>query len=154
MLERVADAWTVVDDGMSRNGTYLNGNKVIGRQRLIDGNRIDLGRTQLVFHEATTEDDRASSTLASDSASMVQTLSPAQRRVLVALCRPLQASASATPATNSQIAGELYLSIAAVKFHLRTVCERLGLRDLPQNEKRARLAHAALAAGLVTPRDF
>ena len=25
-LERIGDDWTVVDDGLSHNGTYLNGN--------------------------------------------------------------------------------------------------------------------------------
>ena len=34
-------------------------------------------------------------------------LTPAQRRVLVALCRPFKDSTYATPATNQQIADEL-----------------------------------------------
>jgi hypothetical protein len=32
--------------------------------------------------------------------------------------------------------------------------ERFGLTHLPQNEKRVRLAQAALAAGAVLPHDF
>ena len=27
-LERIGDDWTVVDDGLSHNGTYLNGERV------------------------------------------------------------------------------------------------------------------------------
>ena len=29
--------WTVVDDGLSRNGTYVNGERIHGRRRLVDG---------------------------------------------------------------------------------------------------------------------
>jgi pSer/pThr/pTyr-binding forkhead associated (FHA) protein len=34
MLEPVGNEWTVVDDGLSRNGTYVNGTRVHGRRRL------------------------------------------------------------------------------------------------------------------------
>jgi DNA-binding NarL/FixJ family response regulator len=70
------------------------------------------------------------------------------------LCRPLHESASATPATNRQIAQEVYLTVDAVKAHLRVLFERYGLSQLPQNEKRARLVAAVLDAGVLLPRDF
>jgi hypothetical protein len=42
--------------------------------------------------------------------------------VLIALCRPFKGGRSdATPATNPQIAGELFLTVAAVKTHLRAL---------------------------------
>ena len=81
-------------------------------------------------------------------------LSPAQRRVLVALCRPLDASPYAIPATNKEIAEELSLSVDAVKTHLRRIAELLGVHDVPQNRKRAQLAERALMAGILTGRDF
>src|SRR4051812_9508018 len=49
LLECVGDEWTVSDDGLSRNGTFLNGERVRGRRRLADGDAIVVGRTQLVF---------------------------------------------------------------------------------------------------------
>ena len=49
MLERVGGAWTLVDDGLSRNGSCVNGRRVHGRRRLDDGDAIVVGRTQLVF---------------------------------------------------------------------------------------------------------
>jgi hypothetical protein len=48
----------------------------------------------------------------------------------------------------------VHLSVDAVKAHLRVVFDRLGLDDLPQNQKRARLAALALVNGLVRQRDF
>jgi DNA-binding NarL/FixJ family response regulator len=74
--------------------------------------------------------------------------------VLVALCRPLKDSAYASPATNKEIADEVHLSVDAVKAHLRVVFERLGLEDVPQNQKRARLAALALVNGMVRQHDF
>ena len=54
-------------------------------------------------------------------------LSEAQRRVLVALCRPFKESSGyATPATNQQIAAELFLTVDAVKTHLRALFAKFG----------------------------
>jgi DNA-binding NarL/FixJ family response regulator len=74
--------------------------------------------------------------------------------VLIALCRPVHASAFATPATNREIAEEIVLSVDAVKAQLRVLFERFGLESLPQNQKRARLAASTLVGGLLSPRDF
>ena len=74
--------------------------------------------------------------------------------MLIALCRPLQDSAYATPATNKAIAEEVFLSVDAVKAHLRAIFERFGLDALPQNEKRGRLAATALVSGVVKPHEF
>ena len=81
-------------------------------------------------------------------------LSEGQRKVLVALCRPLKDSAYAAPATNKDIAEEVFLSVDAVKAHLRVLFERFGLDDLPQNQKRARLAAVALVNGVVKQHEF
>jgi DNA-binding NarL/FixJ family response regulator len=74
--------------------------------------------------------------------------------VLVALCRPVNDSAFATPATNREIADEVMLSVDAVKAQLRVLFDRFGLETLPQNQKRARLAASTLVGGLLSPRDF
>ena len=77
-----------------------------------------------------------------------------QRKVLIALFRPVHESDSAIPATNRQIAEDVYLTIDAVKAHLRVLFERYGLSQLPQNEKRTRLVAAVLDSGALAPRDF
>jgi hypothetical protein len=91
-------------------------------------------------------------TVRDDPASL--TLSPMQRRILIALCRPVRDSESATPATNREIAAEVFLSIDAVKAHLRVLFDRFGLGELPQNEKGARLVASVLVSGLLSPREF
>lgn len=73
-----------------------------------------------------------------------------QRKVLVALCRPLSAGESpAVPATNRAIAEELVLSVEAVKTHMRALFARFGVEELAQNKKRARVVELAAQAGLV-----
>jgi pSer/pThr/pTyr-binding forkhead associated (FHA) protein len=48
-LECIAGQWTVVDDGLSSNGSFVNGERVSGRRRLADGDALRFGRTQVVF---------------------------------------------------------------------------------------------------------
>ena len=151
-LEPAGADWTVVDDGLSRNGTYVNGERVSGRRRLRDGDRIVFGETPVTFRAPA--DAEASSTAAISLRGPAVTLSEGQRRVLVALCRPLKDSAYATPATNREIAAEVHLSVDAVKAHLRVLFERFDLDELPQNRKRARLAALALVNGVVRPHEL
>jgi DNA-binding NarL/FixJ family response regulator len=74
---------------------------------------------------------------------------------LVALCRPYKGGGKfATPATNQEIGAELHLSVDAVKTHMRALFEKLGVGDLPQNQKRVALVERAMNAGVVTQRDL
>ena len=153
VLQPVADAWVIVDDGLSRNGTFVNETRLIGRRRLADHDAIRCGQVVLEFRDP--RHACADETLrAAGSGPLPHRLTPGQRRVLIALCRPLVDGAYGVPATNKEIAAELSLSVEAVKTHLRRASELLGLEHLPQNEKRAKLAGTALAEGLVTPRDL
>jgi hypothetical protein len=60
----------------------------------------------------------------------------------------------ATPATNQQVADELFLSVDAVKTHLRVLFAKFGIEQLPQNQKRIRLVERAFYAGIITERDL
>jgi pSer/pThr/pTyr-binding forkhead associated (FHA) protein len=145
-LERVAGAWTIVDNGLSRNGTFVNGRRVSGRVQLHDRDQIRIGDTVLTFC-APAEIDGLH-TLVGESP-------PTQRTVLIALCRPYKDElAYATPATNQQIADQLFLSVDAVKTHLRALFHKLGIDHLPQNQKRARLVEMALRYGLISAHDL
>ncbi len=146
-LERLGGAWTVVDDGLSRNGTWVNGARVGGRHRLRDGDVVQVGQTLLAFRVPSPDDSRP--TVAAGSHAAAPELTPAQRRVLEALCRPYKESEFATPATNQAIAEELFLSVDAVKAHLRGLFAAFGIEELPQNQKRSHLAMRALQLGIV-----
>lgn len=152
LLERVGDRWTLIDDGLSSNGSFVNGARVSGRHRLADGDRVCLGNTVITYREpaGTGFDETVRRT---DQPALVP-LTDSQRRILIALCRPVNESAFASPATNRQIADEVFLSVDAVKAHLRVLFDRFEIRDLPQNEKRAKLAATALLTGVLTVRDF
>ena len=151
-IERIKDDWCLVDEGLSRNGSYLNGNRITGKRRLADGDRLCFGGTLVFFRAPGTAD--ADSTLALRDPPVSVTLSETQRRVLIALSRPMGESAFATPATNRAIADELSLSVDAVKAHLRVLFERFGLTELPQNQKRTTLAATALVNGVVAPHEL
>jgi hypothetical protein len=150
-FERVGGEWIVVDDG-SHNGTFVNHEQAPARRRLADGDRIVLGETALLYRAPT--DTAWRSTLSVQTGREQIPVTPAQRAVLVGLCRPLKLSAYAAPASNREIADELHVSVDAVKAHLRVLFDRFGLDELPQNQKRARLAALALVDKLVSERDF
>ena len=151
LLEQVGRGWTVVDDGLSRNGSFVNGTRVVGRRRLRDKDRLVVGATAVTYRETSGGITQTASAI--DSPAAIP-LSPMQRKVLIALCRPVHESAAAIPATNRQIAEDVFLTVDAVKAHLRVLFERYGLSQLPQNEKRARLVAYVLDAGVLAPRDF
>jgi len=150
-LELMGGDWTVLDDGLSRNGSFVNGERALGRRRLGDGDVLRFGRTSLVFRAPGPAPE---STAVADAAALVR-LTEGERRVLIALCRPLAArSGAAVPAGNREIAGELHLSVDGVKTHIRSLFAKLGIEDLPQYRKRTELAQRAVELGLVSPRDL
>jgi pSer/pThr/pTyr-binding forkhead associated (FHA) protein len=144
-LQRIGEGWAVSDDGLSANGTYVNGERIHGRRRLANGDRLQVGQTPLVFRALSAE---GSSTFVPALAQPPVELSRMQERVLLALSRPYRnGSAHAVPATNREIADELSLSIDAVKTHLRVLFGKFGIEGLAQNQKRARLVELAFARG-------
>ncbi|MBA2421542.1 MAG: FHA domain-containing protein [Thermoleophilaceae bacterium] len=152
-LVRIGGAWTISDDGLSRNGSYVNAERITGRRRLQDGDVLRFGATTAVFRAPSAAATVAETALAEDVPDA--TLTATQKSVLVALCRPYgDGGAYATPAPNQQIAGEVFLSVDAVKTHLRTLFAKFGVEDLPQNQKRVKLVERALQSGAITPRDL
>ena len=144
--------WTVTDDGLSRNGSYVNGERVRQRRRLADGDVMLFGDTAILFRSPPHEVEE---TIPAIRESKIVELSPAQRRVLIALCRPFRDDDGfATPASNQQIADELVLSVEAVKTHLRALFEKFGVGDLPRQAKRAELVKRAFQLGAISPRDL
>jgi predicted component of type VI protein secretion system len=151
-LSHVGDQWVLADDGLSSNGTFVGSERIAGRRRLVDGDVFRVGGTAIVFRYP--RGRGAATTRVADPVTAVS-ITPAQRRVLIALCRPYKGGANyATPATNPQIAAELVLSVAAVKSHLRALTHAFGIDELPQQEKRRKLVAMALQLGVVRDRDL
>jgi hypothetical protein len=149
-LSHVGDEWVLIDDD-SANGTFVGDERINVRRRLADGDVFRLGGTALAFRHP--QGRRAGTTRVAHQTAV--SITPAQRRVLIALCRPYKGGAAyATPATNPQIAAELFLSVAAVKSHLRGLAHAFGIDDLPQQEKRQRLVAMALQLGVVRENDL
>jgi predicted component of type VI protein secretion system len=152
-LDLVGSDWTLVDDGLSRNGTFLNGERLAGRRRLRDGDTFVLGSTSVRFRD--TSRGTTQLTKVGEQLVTAASLSPTQRQIVTALCRPYKHDDPyATPASNQQIADELFLSVDAVKTHLRTLFQKFGIEDLPQNQKRVKLVERVLGLGLVSRREL
>jgi hypothetical protein len=151
-LERVEDDWVLSDDGLSSNGTFLNGERLSARCRLKDGDTLRFGTTSVTFRSPQREQPGTAGPAQTPAA---VGLSSTQRRVLVALCRPYKAGREfASPASDQQIADELFLSVGAVRTHLRVLYAKLGVEQLPQNDMRVRLVGRAFSAGLISEQDL
>jgi pSer/pThr/pTyr-binding forkhead associated (FHA) protein len=152
-IEVVRDECTLVDDGLSRNGSFVGEERVHGRRHLRDGDALRFGQTVVVYRRP--GEDAPEATAIAGEVPAAATVSPAQRKVLLALCRPYKdGDAFATPATNQQIGEELHLGVDAVKTHMRALFEKLGVGDIPQNQKRVALAERALQSGIVNRHEL
>jgi hypothetical protein len=152
-VERIGGEWTVSDDGLSRNGSFLNGERIGGRRRLADGDEIRFGATVVAVRVPSPSP--SSATAAAPDRAEIPQLTETQRKILIALCQPFRGGGQyATPATNQQVGDEVFLSVDAVKGHLRTLFEKFGISDLPQNQKRVRLVELALRNGVISIRDL
>jgi pSer/pThr/pTyr-binding forkhead associated (FHA) protein len=146
VFERFGDTWTVRDLG-SRNGTFVNGARIIGEQALHSGDEILLGRLRLLFHGPAR---------GAETAAIAQPppLTPRERDVLVALCRPLLTGDAFTePASTRAIAAELVVSDAAVKQHLSRLYDKFDV-STHDERRRVQLANAAVARGAVKLGDL
>ncbi|APE32926.1 LuxR family transcriptional regulator [Nocardia mangyaensis] len=154
-VEYLGAHWTIVDDGLSRNGTFVNGERLVGRRRLSPGDRIRVGTTLVHFFDFGGVVDDATHTASGTTIPTMRSLTETQRAVLIALCRPYKhGTGFATPASNQQIAEELFLSIDAIKTHLRALFAKFGVENLPQNQKRTRLAALAMQSGMISDHDL
>ena len=150
VLENLGFAWSVRDVG-SRNGTYLNGEKISAERVLRSGDELRVGKSRLIFWEAKEGDEATGgeATLSAGPAEVPPQLTRRELEVLVVLCRPL-VSDDPFPAAASvrQMAQELVVTEAAIKQHLQNLYEKFGVPA--EGERRVRLANEAIGRGAVT----
>lgn len=146
VFERFGATWCVRDLG-SRNGTFVNGGRIVGDRALHPGDEVLLGRLRLVFHGPSSGTETA-------AVAQPPALTARERDVLVALCRPLLTGDAFTePASIRGIAAELVVSEAAVKQHLSRLYVKFGV-GTDGERRRARLANAAVSRGAVKLGDL
>jgi DNA-binding CsgD family transcriptional regulator len=145
-LECIDGVWTLLDDGRSTNGTFVNEERVQGRRTLRHLDVIRVGATRLRFHDPSETTDSKLTEVASHAA--IPAVTPAQLRVLIALCRPAEG-----PASNDEIADELTVSIDTVKTHMRALFDAFSLQASAPYRKRFELVRLAIDSGLVPPSE-
>lgn len=146
VFERFGETWCVRDLG-SRNGTFVNGGRIVAERALHSGDEILLGRFRLLFHGPARGPETS-------AIAQPPSLTPRERDVLLALCRPLLTGDAFTePASIRAIAAELVVSEAAVKQHLSRLYDKFDVGDEGER-KRVQLANAAVARGAVKLGDL
>jgi hypothetical protein len=146
VFEQFGDTWCVRDLG-SRNGTFVNGARIVGERALHSGDEIVLGRLRMLFRGRTQGIETA-------AIAEAPPLTQRERDVLLALCRPLLTGDAFTePASTRAIAAELVVSEAAVKQHLSRLYGKFDVGSQDER-RRVRLANAAVSRGAVKLGDL
>ena len=151
VIERYPTGFCVRDLG-SANGTFVNGERVVGEMRLRTGDELRLGNSRLTFYLVGDNDNETTAVGDGPPA-----LTRREHELLVALCRPLFAGAAfAQPASIRQLAAELFVSEGAVKFHLANLYEKFDLGEHNDNglSRRVSLANEAVRRRAVTVADL
>lgn len=135
----------VMDLGLSRNGTRVNG-RLVARRLLADGDALTFGSARCRITGVAIDENI--------DAEHLRTTAPELTRreldVIASLCRPaLSEEAFITPATAREIAADLVVTEAAVKQHLLRLYTKLRIPEGPN--RRIRLANEVIALGLAKP---
>jgi hypothetical protein len=147
-LTLVAGKWAIEDVG-SRNGTKLNGDVLVRRTVLRDGDELCMGETTLGYRDYSSPD---SSTAKAGPKPKV-TLTTRERDVLVELCRPYFTRGwLKVPAERADIATRMFVGAPAVQAHLLHLYDKFGIAE--GSNRRARLAGVVMDARIITERDY
>jgi ATP/maltotriose-dependent transcriptional regulator MalT len=149
VLERLSAGW-VLRDLSSRNGTYVNGERIWAERPLRNGDDIQLGKTRIYYHA-----DKPEQLTATEAPEDAPELTRREREVMVALCRPLLAGdAFSEPATVREMAEELVVTNAAIKQHLGRLYDKFRIFEQEGESRRAKLANEAMRRGAVSRADL
>lgn len=148
VFENLENAWSIRDLG-SRNGTYLNGERITAERVLRSGDEVRVGRSRLLFWEVKSTGPLDEETVSAEPSELPPRLTPREFDVLKVLCRPLVSdNPFPAPVSVKQMAGELFVSEAAIKQHLLNLYDKFAIPT--DGDRRVRLANEALRRGAVT----
>jgi hypothetical protein len=135
----------VMDMGLSRNGTRVNG-RLVARRLLADGDALTFGSARCRISGIETDENVDAEHLRSSAPELTRR----EIDVIASLCRPaLSEDAFVAPATAREIAADLVVTEAAVKQHLLRLYTKLRIAEGPN--RRIRLANEVIALGLAKP---
>lgn len=151
-LECIDGEWVITDDGLSRNGTWINERRIHERGRLRHEDQIRIGHTILEFRAAP-DDLELLATEDEDGADALPTFTPSEQAALRELCHDWFVEGKPAPSPNDEIAARLSLSINAVKATLRSAYRKCGYPE-QDSQRRSTVMHYVIERGIVTPNDF
>jgi len=135
----------IMDLGLSRNGTRVNG-RLVARRVLADGDAITFGSARCRVLGIGCDEIVDAEHLRSAAPELTRR----ELDVIASLCRPaMSEDAFVTPATAREIAADLVVTEAAVKQHLLRLYTKL--RIVEGTNRRIRLANEVIALGLAKP---
>ena len=144
VIEKVASGWSVRDLG-SRNGTHVNGERVLGERVLRPDDEIQVGGVRVFFRA----DDVGGSHTVTRSVSRAPLLTRREQAVLQTLCRPVALGDMFTePTSVRQMAAGLRVTETAVKHHLSNMYAKFGIPE-GGDRRRVLLANEAFRRGAV-----
>lgn len=150
VLESLGFSWSIRDLG-SRNGTYLNGERISAERVLRSGDEVRLGKSRLIFWDVRDSGDGRldEETVTAQPVDAPPRLTRRELDVLIVLCRPLVSEDPfPEPASVRRMAAELFVTEAAVKQHLQNLYDKFAIPT--EGDRRVRLANEALRRGAVT----
>lgn len=131
----------VCDAGLSRNGTFVNGQRVTSRL-LGDGDVVAFGTLR-----ARVGGTGEPAEVAPDP-TVLPSLTARELEVLTVLCRPaMSGEPFVAPASAREICAELFVTEAAVKQHLFRLYEKFSIPD--DDNRRTALANLVVRTGLL-----
>ncbi len=155
-LERSGDGWELVDEGRSRNGSYVNGERVDGRRKLRDADVMRLGTTVLLYRAPTSAVKmlrRETGVTANVSIRTASQLGKDDLAVLRSLARAVEQShGKADLRAERRAADALNRGPEDIEAALYLLYRRFGVAHLAEDERRIRLLERARSIGAL-PRD-
>lgn len=143
VFERYPAGWCVRDLA-SRNGTFVNGERIWAERPLHPGDEILLGKTRLVYRTG-----EPGAGIQTEAAQGPPDMTRRERDVIAELCRPLASgTVFSEPASIKEIAERLVVTEAAVRQHLIRLYDKFGI-DQASERRRVQLANEALRRGAV-----
>lgn len=154
-LQRACTGWELVDEGRSRNGSYVNGERVDGRRKLRDADVVRLGTTVLLYRAPTSVVAMLRRETGMTANVSVRTVSQIDQNDLAVLrslaCAMARTDGKADERAERRAADALNCAPDDFVAALRLLYIRFGIAHLAENERRILLLERARVIGALPP---